>query len=101
MGRAEATLSVRHGIGCRREDDAVVAGGWGVPIPWNGLLGDLPSGYDDALVRAVQAREAGTPATTLSFMAAAAGSAPRACRGNRRRTGTGRPLRSRLTSVIG
>jgi hypothetical protein len=53
---------------------AVVAGGWGVPIPWSGDLGDLPSGYDDALVRAVQAREAAIEATTLSFMAVAVGS---------------------------
>ena len=57
------------------DHDAVVAGGWGVPIPWNGEVGDLPSGYDDAMVRAVQAREAGTLATTLSFMAVAVGSA--------------------------
>lgn len=57
------------------EHDVVVAGGWGVPIPWNGEVGDLPSGYDDALVRAVRAREAGTPATALSFMAVAVGSA--------------------------
>jgi hypothetical protein len=26
----------------------VAAGGWGVPIPWSGDAGDLPSGYDDA-----------------------------------------------------
>jgi hypothetical protein len=57
------------------DQDAVVAGGWGVPIPWNGETGDLPSGYDDALARAVQAREAGTPTTTLSFMAVAVGTA--------------------------
>ncbi|MEE6263489.1 hypothetical protein [Plantactinospora sonchi] len=52
---------------------SVVAGGWGVPVPWNGAVGDLPSGYDAALVRAVEAREADIPATTLSFMAAAVG----------------------------
>jgi hypothetical protein len=33
-------------------------GGWAVPIPWSGAVDDLPSGYDGALVRAVQAREA-------------------------------------------
>jgi hypothetical protein len=54
---------------------AVVAGGWGVPIPWDGDPAELPSGYDDALVEAVQAREAGIGATTLSFMAVAVGSA--------------------------
>ena len=57
------------------DDGAVVAGGWGVPIPWNGDVADLPSGYDEALVRAVGAREAAVPATTLSFMAVAVGSA--------------------------
>jgi GNAT superfamily N-acetyltransferase len=53
---------------------SVVAGGWGVPIPFSGAAEDLPSGYDGALVRAVEAREAGIPATTLSFMAVAVGS---------------------------
>jgi hypothetical protein len=53
------------------DDGAVVAGGWGVPIPWRGRVEDLPTGYDDALVRAVEAREAGVPPTTLSFMAVA------------------------------
>ncbi|GLY22893.1 hypothetical protein [Micromonospora sp. NBRC 101691] len=56
------------------DHDAVAAGGWGVPIPWSGEVDDLPSGYDDTLVRAVQAHEAGTPVTTLSFMAVAVGS---------------------------
>lgn len=55
------------------DDDAVVAGGWGVPIRWNGAVADLPTGYDDGLVRAVEGREAGVPATTLSFMAVAVG----------------------------
>ncbi|HEV7708270.1 MAG TPA: hypothetical protein VGP16_08765 [Asanoa sp.] len=53
----------------------VVAGGWGVPLAWNGDAADLPSGYDDAMVRAVEGREAGTAPTTLSFMAAAVSSA--------------------------
>ncbi|GIJ43723.1 hypothetical protein Val02_06090 [Virgisporangium aliadipatigenens] len=52
---------------------SVVAGGWGVPIPWDGTAEDLPSGYDGALVRAVEAHEAAVPATTLAFMAAAVG----------------------------
>jgi hypothetical protein len=52
----------------------VVAGGWGVPLAWSGDVDDLPSGYDDALVRAVEGREAGIAPTTLSFMAAAVGS---------------------------
>jgi GNAT superfamily N-acetyltransferase len=55
------------------DQDRVVAGGWGVPIAWTGEIDDLPSGYDEALVRAVQDR--GAAATTLSFMAVAVGSA--------------------------
>lgn len=42
------------------DEGRVVAGGWGVPIAWDGTLGDLPSGYDEALVRAVEGREAGS-----------------------------------------
>ena len=56
------------------DEGAVVAGGWAVPIAWDGTLDDLPSGYDDALIRAVQGRQAGIEPTTLSFMAAAVGS---------------------------
>jgi hypothetical protein len=56
------------------DDGAVIAGGWGVPIPWRGNVEDLPTGYDDALVRAMEARQAGVPATTLSFMAVAVSS---------------------------
>jgi GNAT superfamily N-acetyltransferase len=54
---------------------AVVAGGWGVPLAWNGSVDDLPSGYDDGMVRAVEGREAGAAPTALSFMAAAVSSA--------------------------
>ncbi|GAA0502213.1 hypothetical protein Ade02nite_37640 [Paractinoplanes deccanensis] len=57
------------------DDGAVLAGGWGVPLAWDGTVADLPSGYDDALVRAVEGHEAGREATTLSFMAAAVGAA--------------------------
>lgn len=28
-------------------DDRIVAGGWGVPVRWNGSVEDLPGGYDD------------------------------------------------------
>ncbi|NYT95319.1 hypothetical protein [Salinispora sp. H7-4] len=49
----------------------VVAGGWGVPIAWDGTLGDLPSGYDDTMIRAVEGHEAGIKPTSLSFMAVA------------------------------
>ncbi|MEU4570038.1 hypothetical protein [Micromonospora sp. NPDC023956] len=55
------------------DGDAVVAGGWGVPMAWDGSVDDLPSGYDDALIRAVDGREAGIEPTSLSFMAVAVG----------------------------
>jgi hypothetical protein len=35
------------------DDGQVVAGGWGVPIRWDGTVGTLPDGYDGALVSAV------------------------------------------------
>jgi GNAT superfamily N-acetyltransferase len=53
------------------DDGRVAAGGWGVPLAWDGTVPDLPTGYDDALVRAVEGREAGRRPDTLSFMAAA------------------------------
>jgi GNAT superfamily N-acetyltransferase len=49
----------------------VVAGGWGVPIRWDGTLVTLPDGYDGALVSAVTGHEDSTPADTLCIMAAA------------------------------
>jgi len=52
-------------------DGKVAAGGWGVPLTWDGTVEDLPKGYDDALVRAVEGHEAGDRPNTLSFMAAA------------------------------
>jgi GNAT superfamily N-acetyltransferase len=39
------------------EDGVPVAAGWGVPVRWDGLVGGLPSGYSDALVRAVEGHE--------------------------------------------
>src|SRR6202046_74189 len=35
------------------DDGQVVAGGWGVPIRWDGTVGTLPDGYAGALVSAV------------------------------------------------
>ena len=49
----------------------VVAGGWGVPIRWDGQAGSLPDGYDGALAGAVNAHESAVPADTLCVMAAA------------------------------
>lgn len=53
------------------DDGAVVAGGWGVPLAWDGTVADLPDGYDGSLVRSVDGHEAGRRPTALSFMAAA------------------------------
>lgn len=53
------------------DEGKVAAGGWGVPLAWDGTVEDLPGGYDDALVRAVEGHEEGLPANTFSFMAAA------------------------------
>jgi hypothetical protein len=53
------------------DDGKVVAGGWGVPIRWDGTIGTLPDGYDGALVSAVTGHENSVPADTLCIMAAA------------------------------
>lgn len=53
------------------DEDRVVAGGWGVPVRWDGTVEDLPNGYDGALVRAVDGHDHDVPPTALSFMAAA------------------------------
>ena len=51
------------------DEGEVVAGGWGVPIPWTGEVDDLPHGWDDTLERAVAAAENGVQPSTLSAMA--------------------------------
>ena len=53
------------------DDGKVVAGGWGVPVRWNGEAHTLPDGYDGALVSAVTGHEDSVPADTLVIMAAA------------------------------
>jgi GNAT superfamily N-acetyltransferase len=53
------------------DEGQVVAGSWGVPMRWDGTAGDLPDGYDGALVRAVTGHEAAVPPDTLCIMAAA------------------------------
>lgn len=53
-------------------DGAVVAGGWGVPLRWDGTIADLPvGGYNGALIAAVSGYEAATTSDTLCVMAAA------------------------------
>lgn len=53
------------------EGSDVVAGGWGVPLPWSGSIDDLPDGYDGALVRAIESHERAAPVDCLCIMAAA------------------------------
>ena len=53
------------------DDGKVAAGGWGVPLAWDGTVEDLPSGYDDGLRRAVEGHEQERRPDTFSFMAAA------------------------------
>jgi GNAT superfamily N-acetyltransferase len=52
-------------------DGAVVAGGWGVPLRWDGTVEGLPDGgYDGALVASVTGYEQSAPPDTLCVMAA-------------------------------
>jgi GNAT superfamily N-acetyltransferase len=53
------------------DDGQVVAGGWGVPMRWDGTVSTLPDGYDGALISAVTGHENAVPADTLCIMAAA------------------------------
>jgi GNAT superfamily N-acetyltransferase len=53
------------------DDGEVLAGGWGVPLRWDGAAATLPDGYDGALVSSVAGHENGTGPDTLSVMAAA------------------------------
>ncbi|GAA4210485.1 hypothetical protein GCM10022220_30400 [Actinocatenispora rupis] len=52
------------------EDDRVLAGGWGVPVRWNGDPATLPGGYTPANVLAVEQYEAGEVPDTLVVQAA-------------------------------
>ncbi|MET7735480.1 GNAT family N-acetyltransferase [Streptomyces sp. NPDC005402] len=47
-----------------------IAAGWGVPVRWDGRVDELPSGYTDALVRAVEGHEQGIEPDTLVICAA-------------------------------
>ncbi len=54
------------------DDGQVVAGGWGVPLRWDGTDACLPQdGYDGALASAVTGHENSVPPDTLCVMAAA------------------------------
>jgi GNAT superfamily N-acetyltransferase len=49
--------------------DEIVAGGWGVPLVWDGTVAGLPAGWDGALERAVDGHAAGSGPDTLCAMA--------------------------------
>jgi GNAT superfamily N-acetyltransferase len=54
------------------DQGAVVAGGWGVPLAWDGTVDGLPEGgYDGAMVAAVTGYEESVQPDTLCLMAAA------------------------------
>ena len=53
------------------DEGEVVAGGWGVPMRWDGTVSTLPDGYDGALISALTGHETSVPADTLCIMAAA------------------------------
>jgi hypothetical protein len=46
-------------------DQNPAATGWGNPVRWDGTVADLPAGYTDATIRAVEGREQGTEADTF------------------------------------
>lgn len=51
-------------------DDVLVAAGWAVPLRWDGDPAQLPGGYSDSLVRAVEGHEEHERPDTLVVMAA-------------------------------
>ena len=52
------------------ETGAVIAGGWGVPLTWDGDPGHLPEGWDAALQQSVSNHDEGRSPDTLCTMAA-------------------------------
>ena|SRR5437870_2005061 len=51
------------------EGGRVIAGGWGVPLPWDGTLEGLPRGWDGAMERCIEAHTSQQTTTTLCAMA--------------------------------
>jgi GNAT superfamily N-acetyltransferase len=52
------------------DEDRVIAGGWGVPIVWDGDVGHLPAGWDGALEQSILDHDAGRLPEALCTMAA-------------------------------
>lgn len=46
-------------------DQDPAATGWGIPVRWDGSVTDLPGGYTEATIRAVEGREQGIEPDTL------------------------------------
>ena len=93
------------------EDGTVTAGGWAVPLRWNGEAGDLPDGYDGALTSALGGERDAAEPDTMCVMAVAvhpdrqraglAGQVITALRDRAARAGLGRvvvPVRATLKS---
>jgi hypothetical protein len=55
------------------EDGVVAAGGWAVPLRWNGVADDLPDGYDGALTSALAGYRSGAVLDTMCLMAVGGG----------------------------
>src|SRR5580658_172371 len=53
------------------EDGLVSAGGWAVPLRWNGVAGELPDGYDGALTSALDGHRTAAAVDTMCIMALA------------------------------
>ena len=51
------------------DGDEIVAGGWGVPLAWDGTVPGLPAGWDGALERSVGGHDEGIAPDTLCAMA--------------------------------
>jgi hypothetical protein len=62
-------LFADHNLVLLDKEDEVVAGGWGVPIVWDGNVDGLPSGWDGALERSISGHNDGEAPNTLCAMA--------------------------------
>jgi GNAT superfamily N-acetyltransferase len=52
------------------DHERVIAGGWGVPLAWDGSIENLPEGWDAALAQSIDDHEAGRRPDTVCTMAA-------------------------------
>jgi GNAT superfamily N-acetyltransferase len=70
IGRVEAYFPLYDVL--LLDDGEVVAGGWGVPIAWDGTIAGFPDGgFDGAMISAVTGHDNSVQADTLCIMAAA------------------------------